>query len=81
MADPRTTCTPPMPAPCSDDTRQVLRQAHEHAASVRTSNLAALLRRKLELGHDLEEACRALGVDPETMRKIRKSVRQPNRRR
>ena len=70
-----------MPAPCSDDTRQVLRQAHEHAASVPTSNLAALLRRKLELGHDLEEACRALGIDPETLRKIRKSIRQPNRRR
>jgi hypothetical protein len=82
MADPRTTSTPPMPAPpCSNDTRQVLRQAHEHAASVRTSNLAALLRWKLELGHELEEACRALGVDPETMRKTRKNVRQPNRRR
>jgi hypothetical protein len=70
-----------MPVPCSDDTRQVLQQAHDHAASVRTSNLAALLRQKLELGHDPEEACRELGVDPETMRKIRKSVRQANRRR
>jgi DnaJ-domain-containing protein 1 len=74
MADPRTTSTPPMPAPpCSNDTRQVLRQAHDHAAIVRTSNLAALLRWKLELGHELEEACRALGVDPETMRKTRKN--------
>jgi hypothetical protein len=36
---------------------------------------------KLELGHDLKEAGRALGIDPETMRMIRKSVRQPNRRR
>jgi hypothetical protein len=70
-----------MPVPCSDDTRQVLQQAHEHAEIVRTSNPAALLRRKLELGHDLEEACRALGVDPETTRKIRKNVRQANRRR
>ena len=81
MSDPRTTSTSPMPAPCSNDTRQVLQQAQEHAAIVRTSNLAALLRWKLELGHDLEEACRALGVDPETMRKTRKNVRQPNRRR
>jgi hypothetical protein len=80
MSDPRTTRTQQMPAPCSDDTRQVLRQAHEHAAIVQTSNLAALLRQKLELGHDLKEACRALGVDPEAVRKIRKSVRQPNRR-
>ena len=81
MAHPRTTCTQQIPAPCSDDTRQVLQQAHEHAAIVQTSNLAALLRRKLELGHDLEEACRALEIDPETLRKIRKSVRQANRRR
>ena len=71
-----------MPAPpCSNDTRQVLQQAHERAASVQTSNLAALLRWKLELGHNLEEACRALGVYPETMRKTRKNVRLPNRRR
>ena len=81
MSDPRTTCTQQIPAPCSDDTRQVLRQAHEHAGVVQTSNLAALLRQKLELGHDLEEACRALGIDPETTRKIRKNVRRANRRR
>jgi len=81
MSDRGTTCPRSKPAPCSDDTRQALRQAHEHVAIVHTSNLAALLRLKLELGHDLKEAVRALGVDPETMRMIRKSVRQPNRRR
>ena len=81
MPDPRTAYAPPMPAPCSDGTRQVLRQAHERAAIVQTSNLAALLRWKLELGHDPKEACRALGIDSETLRAIRKSVRQPNRRR
>ena len=70
-----------MPAPCSNDTRQVLQQAHEHAASVQTSNLAALLRWKLELGHDLKEAGRALKIDPETLRNIRKNIRQPKRRR
>ena len=65
------------PAPCSDGTRQ----AHKHVAIVETSNLVALPRRKLGLGHDLYDADRALGIDPETMRTIRKSVRQPDRRR
>jgi hypothetical protein len=81
MSDRGTACPRSKPASCSDDTRQALRQAHEHVAIVHTSNLAALLRLKLELGHDLDEAARTLGIEPETMRVIRKSVRQPNRRR
>jgi hypothetical protein len=81
MPDRGTTRPRPKPAPCSDDTRQALRRAHGHVAVVQTSNLVALLRRKLELGHDLDEAVRALGTDPETTRMIRKSVRQPDRRR
>jgi hypothetical protein len=81
ISDRGTACPQPKPAPCSDDTRQVLRQAHEHVAIIQTSNLVALLRWKLELGHDLDEAGRALGIDPETIRMIRKQIRRPNRRR
>jgi hypothetical protein len=44
MSDRGTVCPRSKPAPCSDDTRQALRQAHEHVAIIQTSNLVALLR-------------------------------------
>jgi len=80
MSDRGTICSRSKPAPCSDDTRQVLRQAHERVAVVETSDLAALVGLRLGLGHGLKEVGRELGIDRAAMKSVLQVLRDRQRR-
>jgi len=80
MSDRGTICSPLKPAPCSGDTRQVLRQAHRRVAIVESSDLAALVELRLGLGHGLKEVGRELRIDRATMKSVLQILRDRQRR-